>query len=192
MLRKQTVWLLTMLSLVIVLSAYYITLDRSKDHDFAHLNSGQANDEQSVQGENEEGLNDSLDPMDDSGATIDEITNISRDELFTTIRMELQNQRSKEKSRYEEIVASSSASIEEKNEALDQIQVLEQIDTKEAILQNRILAITDKYEDVLVRYDEDVIHVHVKTGELSADEANHIMQLVRDEFGEVQVAVGIE
>jgi len=120
---------------------------------------------------------------------VNEITNIGRDELFTTIRMELQNERSMKKSRYEDIVASSSATTDEKNEALNSIDQIDQITTKESILQNSILDTSDKYEDVLVRFDENLVHVHVKTDEISVQEANNIMQQVKDEFGEIRVTV---
>lgn len=190
MLNKQTVWLLTMLSLMIVLSVYYMTSDPKGDGDLAYIDDGQTKSEETstidstVDGDEDEGNND---PDDD--ANVDDITNIGRDELFTTIRMELQNERSMKKSRYQDIVASSTATTEEKNEALNQMDTLDQISTKESILQNSILSTSDKYEDVLVRYAEDLVHVHVKANELSTQEANHIMKMVSDEFGEVAVAV---
>ena len=36
------------------------------------------------------------------------------------------------------------------------------------------------------------VHVHVKVEELSASEAVHIMQMVRDEFGEIKVDVNYQ
>lgn len=196
MLKKQTVWLLTMLSLMIVLSVYYISSDPKPGNDgnFAYIDSGQTDSEETSttestenndnNSESEGNVNDDIDDTD-----VNEITNIGRDELFTTIRMELQNERSMKKSRYEDIVASSSATTDEKNEALNSIDQIDQITTKESILQNSILDTSDKYEDVLVRFDENLVHVHVKTDEISVQEANNIMQQVKDEFGEIRVTV---
>lgn len=194
MLKKQTVWLLTMLSLMIVLSVYYLLSDPNDD--FAYIDDGKTDLEETIasdqsQQENNDSnsnLNDDQD-LDQDETGVGDITNIGRDELFTTIRLELQNERSMMKSRYEDIVASSSATTEEKNEALNQINSLDQISTKESILQSTILSSSDKYEDVLVRHDEDIVFVHVRTDELSAQEANHIMQMVNDEFGQITVAV---
>lgn len=200
MLKKQTVWLLTMLSLMIVLSVYYMTSEPTGDGDFAYIDSGETDSEKTVttdpkEDENDdegEGIDEGEEISDNDNANVNDITNIGRDELFTTIRMELQNERSMKKSRYQDIVASSTATTEEKNEALNSIDTLDQITTKESILQNSILASSDKYEDVLVRFDEDLIHVHVKVDELSTTEANHIMQKVKDEFGEITVAVNYQ
>ncbi len=194
MLKKQTVWLLTMLSLMIVLSVYYLLSDPNDD--FAYIDDGKTDLEETIASDqSQQENNDSNSNLDDDQdldqdeTGVGDITNIGRDELFTTIRLELQNERSMMKSRYEDIVASSSATTEEKNEALNQINSLDQISTKESILQSTILSSSDKYEDVLVRHDEDIVFVHVRTDELSAQEANHIMQMVNDEFGQITVAV---
>jgi stage III sporulation protein AH len=102
--------------------------------------------------------------------------------------MQIQDERSAIKSQLEEIVASSSTTTAEKNEALNEMKQLESISTKETILEESILAEAN-YQDVLVRKDEDVVHVTVRTDELSEKEANHIMRMVRDEFGQIVVDV---
>src|SRR5699024_10338967 len=115
MLKKQTVWLLTMLSLMIVLSVYYMTSDPASDGDFAYINSGQSDSEETATtNTSDENDDEGVENYDKDDATVDDITNIGRDELFTTIRMELQNKRSMQKSRYEDIVASGTATVEEK------------------------------------------------------------------------------
>lgn len=179
---------------MIVLSVYYLLSDPNDD--FAYIDDGKTDLEETIASDqSQQENNDSNSNLDDDQdldqdeTGVGDITNIGRDELFTTIRLELQNERSMMKSRYEDIVASSSATTEEKNEALNQINSLDQISTKESILQSTILSSSDKYEDVLVRHDEDIVFVHVRTDELSAQEANHIMQMVNDEFGQITVAV---
>ncbi|CDO01928.1 stage III sporulation protein AH [Oceanobacillus picturae] len=177
MLKKQTVWLLTMLSLMIVLSVYYMTSPDSED--LAYLNNGQDDSEEAA----------STDPTEDEGEAdgnldeteVDSISNLGENELFTTIRMELTDQRSKTKDRLTDVVASSSSSPEEKDEALKEIDVIEEVETKETILEGSI-AESGEYPDVLVRSEDDKVHVHVRAEELSPTEANNIMQMVRDEF----------
>jgi stage III sporulation protein AH len=177
MLKKQTVWLLTMLSLMIVLSVYYMISPGSED--LAYIEGGDA----------EQTTAETTDP--ESEAEIDDIRSLGGDELFTTIRMDLQDERSMKKDRLTAVVASSEASPEEKDQALSDIDAIEESATKESILEETIIQ-SNQYEDVLVRSDEDIVHVHVKTEELSDTEANHIMQMVRDEFGEMRVNVNFQ
>ncbi|GAB3052192.1 SpoIIIAH-like family protein [Virgibacillus ainsalahensis] len=180
MLKKQTVWLLTMLSLMIVLSVYYMTSD---SEDLAYIDTGENSADETVATDQSEATGD---------AEVDEIANLGKDELFTTLRMELQDDRSMEKERLNEIVASSTASPEEKDQALQDIDVIEEADTKESVLEEMIQADDAEYQDVLVRASDDTVHVHVKVNELSRTEVVNIMQLVRDEFGEVTVDVNFQ
>ncbi|GGB62097.1 SpoIIIAH-like family protein [Virgibacillus dakarensis] len=181
MLKKQTVWLLTMLSLMIVLSVYYMT---SPDTDeLAFLENGKEDKADETATADQPGSDD---------AKVDETTNIGEDQLFASLRLEIQEQRSKEKSRLEEIVASSTASTSEKNQAYDDIDAIEQRSSKETMVEDTILASAD-YQDVLVRFDDsdqNKVHVNVKVNEkLPNQEVLNIMQMVRDEFGEIPVTV---
>ncbi|GIO23169.1 SpoIIIAH-like family protein [Oceanobacillus sp. J11TS1] len=170
MLKKQTVWLLTMLSLMVVLSVYYIF--SANGNDLAFVDNGQdAATEDAVPATQSE-----------EGVEVENKGNVDSDELFTTIRMEIQDERSRKKSQLTEVVASANASPTEKDEALKEIDSLEELSSKENILQDQLIAATE-YEDVLVRSDGDKVHVHVKTEELSKTDAANIMQMVRDEFG---------
>ncbi|AIF43468.1 SpoIIIAH-like family protein [Virgibacillus sp. SK37] len=180
MLKKQTVWLLTMLSLMIVLSVYYMTSPASED--LAYINDGQ-DQEEAVPTDSQE--------AEEEEAGVEGISNMGEDELFTTIRMELEDERSMKKDRLKDIVASSSASADEKDQALRDIDVIEDVTTKESILEETILG-SEKYDDVLVRSEDDKVHVHVKVDTLSSTEVVNIMQMVRDEFGEVPVDVNFQ
>ncbi|GGP12798.1 SpoIIIAH-like family protein [Oceanobacillus neutriphilus] len=170
MLKKQTVWLLTMLSLMVVLSVYYIF--SSNGNDLAFVNDGQetATEDAVPATQSEEDID------------VENIENVDSDELFTTIRMEIQDERSRKKSQLTDVVASANASPTEKDEALQEIDSLEELSSKESIIQQQLLAATE-YEDILVRSDGEKVHVHVKAEELSNTEAANIMQMVRDEFG---------
>ena len=63
--------------------------------------------------------------------------------------------------------------------------------SKERILEDTILNQSD-YEDVLIRFDNDKVHVSVIVDQLSATEADNIMQMVRDEFGDVTAEVNYQ
>lgn len=183
MLKKQTVWLLTMLSLMIVLSFYYMF--SSNSNEVAFLDNGK-DDEQAEEATTTD--------AEDDGAEVDDVTNLGQDQLFETLRLELQDKRSKEVSRLEDVVASNSSSTDEKNKAYDDIDTIEQRQSKESMLEESILSSSD-YQDVLVRYDDkddNKVHVNVISDELPEDQALNIMQMVRDEFGEIPVDVNYQ
>ena len=178
MLKKQTVWLLTMLSLMIVLSVYYMMSDKE---DLAYIDTGQEGIEETV----------NQDQM-DKDVEVEGVSPVQGNELFTTIRMELEDERNIKKDRLKEIVASSSATAADINEALNEINSIEKVETKETILQETILSVNENYEDVLVRAEDNKVHVHVITENLPREEAVKIMQMVKDELGEITVDVNFQ
>src|SRR5699024_9840931 len=220
MLKKQTVWLLTMLSLMIVLSVYYMTC---KNGEFAYIDKGEddsgevTNDRADTDDEEETEVDgtrnigqdeivttmrmvirdkrslkkDRGDNNNEEETEVDGTRNLGQDELYTTMRMEIRDKRSLTKDRLESIVTSSTASVDEKNKALENMDQLDDITAKESILEESIMAAQD-YDDVLVRSEDDKVHVHVKVDELSDDEVIHIMQMIRDEFGDVKVNVNYQ
>ncbi|GAB4073492.1 SpoIIIAH-like family protein [Barrientosiimonas marina] len=193
MLKKQTVWLLTMLSLMIVLSVYYMTSPDS-DGDLAYNDQNEKASEEASSDEasspdkpKNEGDEDEVDA--EAEADVGDMSNRGEDQLFASIRMDIQDERSEMKDQLDDVVASSTASVEEKSKARDEMNQLNEISKKESILENSIIAAAD-YKDVLVRHDDDVVHVRVKeTKQLSNSEVVNIMQMVRDEFGEITVDV---
>lgn len=175
MLKKQTVWLLTMLSLMVVLSVYYIL--SPKTNEVAYIDDGEASGNEEVTQDMED--NDDIEVED---VTEEGYTN------FAEIRLELQDKRSMKKSRLNDVVSSSNASTKEKNEALETMDVLDERTTSETILEQSILDEAE-YEDVLVRSKDDKVLVHVQASDLSDQEVVNIMQMVNDEYGNIQVVV---
>ncbi|MFB1050400.1 SpoIIIAH-like family protein [Paraliobacillus sp. JSM ZJ581] len=180
MLKKQTVWLLTMLSLMIVLSVYY--MNSNADGDFAFINDDIINEEETTTGNVDEG-----NTKNESEETVNESTNESN-ELFTMIRMDVSETRSNRIEQLKDIIASSSSSTEEKNKAYDEMEEIDHISSKELIIEETLKS-ENGYSDVLVRTKENSVIVTVKAEELSNVEANKIMQMVYDEFGRVNVEV---
>lgn len=196
MLKKQTVWLLTMLSLMIVLSVYYMS--SPNEGDLAFIND-EANDETTTGNFTEEmseevGSGDEDSPVTEESDTNtptndeSEISSTSTDDLFTAIRMELEETRSSRLEQLENIVASSAASTNEKSQAYDEMKQLDNLSSKELIVEET-LKTENGYSDVLVRTKDDNITVTVKADKLSETEANGIMQMVYDEFGSMNVEV---
>ncbi|MFD1018705.1 SpoIIIAH-like family protein [Thalassobacillus hwangdonensis] len=176
MVKKQTVWLLTMLSLMIVLSVYYMTAPEGDEMTFINDDGWELNED------GEEASTDG----DATGDTV--ISQMSTDEMFVALRMEAENKRDELHEMYSSIVASTNSSSKEKNEALEQMQQLQEMQHKESVLETNIQA-NAEYEDVLVRAEDEKVHVTVKANELSNQETNAIMKMVYDEFGEKTVIV---
>lgn len=172
LLKKQTVWLLTMLSLIVVLSVYYVMQDPDQSADVAmdQKENKQLEEEAAVEGQNDE-----------------TITEHVGDDAFEAMRLEISDERSKMKSDLTDQVASSELSTKEKMEVYDKIQNLQETAMKERLLEKMIVALG--YEDALVRADGSKVRISVKTVEKEHDKAaaNDIIRLVQDEIGDMQV-----
>ncbi|WP_078545819.1 SpoIIIAH-like family protein [Litchfieldia alkalitelluris] len=193
LLKKQTVWLLTMLSLVVVLSVYYITSPDVTNENVAFDSEGvneegadtetgatakdeAANDEAAA----EEGVDVSLEEAEDGSM----ISHVESDELFTALRMEIEDYRSKVKSELQARIVSKDLTAEEKNAAYEEMRELDAVASTESFLE--ILIKGRGYDDALVRADGNEVKVTVKGKESSAADANEIMRLVRNEIDGLQ------
>ncbi|WAA13924.1 SpoIIIAH-like family protein [Fervidibacillus halotolerans] len=174
MLKKQTVWLLTMLSLVVVLSVYYLNSDFDDETEWT--NAGEGINLDQTEGEDEITAN---------------ITEITRDEAFEAIRMQLQDERSKKMEELAEIAASTDLTAQERSEAKDEMDRLHKMTEKEQLLETLIIN-TLGYEDALVRTDGKEVSITVKGGEPSKTKANEIIQLVKKELGTTFVTVAFQ
>src|SRR5699024_11067716 len=122
---------------------------------------------------------------------VKDVTEDGKNNSFTQIRLELQDKRSMKKSRLNDVGASSTATTKEQNEALKTMDLLDERTTSESILEQSILSEMD-YEDVLVRSKDDKVLVHVQSSDLSNEEVVNIMQMVNDEYGDINVVVDIQ
>lgn len=174
LLKKQTVWLLTMLSLVVVLSVYYITSPEQKGQDLANVTEEETK-QTDAKTEN----------IDDSAI----ITNASGDEMFEALRLKLIDERSKLIEELSIKMASTELPAEERSAAKDQIDQLDSLAKQEEMLETLIRAMN--YEDVLVRADGKNVIVTVKAKELSRSAANDIIREVNAEL-EGHQAVTVE
>lgn len=196
MLKKQTVWLLTLLSLMIVLSVFYMNSPNGDDFSFIFQEETDGETELTstdlAEIDSDLTISSELDDFDnseDGDLEQPDISSVSSDEeLFTVIRMELEQSRSSQIEQLESVVASSTATSEEKNDAYEEKQKIDQLSTKELIVEESLKS-EYGYSDVLVRTMDDNIIVTIKTDSLSDKEANQIMRTVYDEFGSMQVQV---
>ena len=213
MLKKQTVWLLTMLSLVVVLSVYYI-MSPEGENAVSVNDEGQvaAEKEQPVKEqpmkeepskekntESEKGKTDGKEREDketsaseqsaEKGEVVTEETSEGDD--FTTYRMEMYDQRSKMREELNEIVMSDKATAKEKSEAYDKMTELSDAEGTEKTLETLIK--TKGYKDALVNAEGDKVNITVKSKDHSKAAAIDIIDLVGKEVKNLNdVAVTFE
>ncbi|PHD50768.1 stage III sporulation protein AH [Bacillus toyonensis] len=212
MLKKQTVWLLTMLSLVVVLSVYYVTtpdkmntaspatgekIGQEKQGADKAVTNETPNKETtketpSKETPNKETTNKETDKKENAKKETSKkegnVSVQSSDENFTALRMQMEDKRSAEREKLQNVIKSSNATAEERSKAKDGMDAIATMETKEGLLETVIKA-QGGYKDALVRADGTDIRVTVKAAKHSQKEANKIIQLVRSEGGSKDVGV---
>lgn len=213
MLKKQTVWLLTMLSLVVVLSVYYImspegesvvTVDEkgqvaaekekpmeeqpAKDKG-TDSEKGKTEDKQTEDKQTEDKETSANEQSAGDGSVVTEETSEGDD--FTTYRMEMDDQRSKMREELNDIVMSDKATAKEKSEAYDKMTELSDAEGTEKTLETLIK--TKGYKDALVNAEGDKVNITVKAKEHSKAAAIDIIDIVEKEVKNLNdVAVTFE
>lgn len=191
-LKRQTVWLLTMLSLIIVLSVYYITSPVPNDQ-LAYLGD-----------EEDQTTEENADKMDDSFMEFEEVTDediewlsdqeiisgFTNDEVFTSIRLNRRTERDRMSEDYVAVIASVDASADVQSQAMDNIESLHALAQKEEMLETLIK--TKGYEDVLVIAEGDEVKIIVKADELSKEEGVKIMLMAREQLNIEEIAVAFQ
>ncbi|MED0948051.1 SpoIIIAH-like family protein [Bacillus mobilis] len=207
MLKKQTVWLLTMLSLVVVLSVYYVTtpdkMNTASPATGEKIGQEKQGTDKAVTNEapketpkkettSKETSNKETNKKESANKETSKkdanVTVQSSDENFTALRMQMEDQRSEEKSRLQEVMNSAKSSATEKSKAKDNFDAITTMETKQELLET-VIKSQGGYKDALVRADGTDIRVTVKAAKHSQKEANKIIQLVRSEGGSKDVGV---
>lgn len=204
-----------MLSLVVVLSVYYIMSPESKNavqmqSEKSASDSGEVatekapakQDTKEKSGtETEKGKEDGTKGTKDSSADKETsaeasekgtvVTETADDDLFTTYRLDLEDARSKEREELNAIVSSDDATAKEKSEAYDKMTALSEVEGTEKQLETLIK--TQGYEDALVNAEGDKINITVKSDKHSKSKATAIIDLVAKEIKTMKdVAVTFE
>lgn len=152
MINKQSLWFLTLLTLVLVLGVYYVTMPNELLKSKEILES--ANGEVKVNIEQSDKL---------------VALRVERDEALETSMKELQT-----------VLTSLTASTEEKNSAFEELKLLNLTKGKEGELEDEILS-TYKIKS-FIEISGDKIKVVVNSSEHNATLANNIMRTVQEEY----------
>ena len=151
MINKKNLWFLTLFSLVLVLSVYYITMPK----ELLLTN----NDETLKETEN---------------------VNIQELSLIETLKQEDNNSTLTEINKLKSTISSTNTSTEDRNKAFDKLKLLNQISSKEELLEEKVKNTMGL--DTFIKIDGDQIRVVVNSTEPTNTLANDIMRTIQSNF----------
>ena len=155
MINKQNLWFLTLFSLILVLSVYYITMP----NDLLIASSSTTEEKSEVKEEQE---------------TVSETDNL------TALRVSLDEERDKEKEELKTTMTKEDATTDEKNNAYEQLKYLSVIEGEEEKLEKLI---KEKHNlDSFVKVDSNKITVVAAKKKHDVKEANNIMRTIQGEY----------
>ena len=155
MINKKSLWFLTLFSLILVLSIYYITMPS----ELLLTGNNISNNEES-----------------DNEPTI----NIEESDLLVALRVESDEEMSKEIKELELILTNADSSVEEKNNAYEKIKNLNSNRSEEEKLETQIKE-THKLES-FVKIKGNNISVIVNSKDHSTKLANNIMRTIQSNY----------
>ncbi len=163
MINKQNLWFLTLFSLILVLSVYYITMPNDLLTSKTKTEIAEIEQKETKQQE-------------DTEITIEESDNL------TALRVSLEETRDEEKENLKKTMTSETASTEEKNNAYEQLKYLEAVEGEEEKLEKLIL---DNYKlNSFVQVDTNQIKVVAVSKKHDTALANNIMRTIQQEYKE--------
>ncbi len=153
MINKKNLWFLTLFSLVLVLSVYYITMPQEL---LVANNENTQNQEQQVNTEIEEQNIIEVLKQEDTSNTLEEINKLK------------------------ETLTNNETTTEDKNKAFDTLKELNQISSEEELLEEKIK--NTHSLDSFVKIDGDQIRVVINSSDHSNTIANDIMRTVQNNY----------
>ena len=160
MINKKNLWFLTLFSLILVLSVYYITMPSE-----LLLNNGYLN-EKIVSNEIEE--------------TEDLEVSIEESEILVALRVEAEEQMLSEIDKLKSVLTNVDSTVDEKNNAFEKMKALNMSKSEEAKLESLIK--TTYNLEAFVKKNGDQIRVVVASDKHDTTLANNIMRTVQKEF----------
>ena len=191
MINKQNLWFLTLFSLILVLSVYYVTMP----NDLLLTNNGvvgsKKNEQINVSKDTNTDTTKNEDTKKDdtkSTTTKDNKTDnnttvtIKESETLEALRVSLNQEREAEKTKLQSLLTNSSATSEEKNNAYEKLQEINTVTSEEATLEKKL---KEKYKmSVFVKIENKEITVVVDNDKHDTTLANNIMRSVQENFKE--------
>ena len=154
MINKQRLWFLTLFSLILVLSVYYITMPSDV------LTMASTVSEEKV----EEQVN----------------VDIKEDDILAVLEIEKDEERSLLAAEYNTILTNKESTTEEKNNAYDGLKKIDEIKAKEDSLTKKIKE--ELKLDSFAKIEKDSVNIILKNKKHDYSLANDVMRLVQEEF----------
>lgn len=159
MINKKNLWFLTLFSMVLVLSVYYVTMP----NELLITNNGD-NNVTTTKVENSE----------------EKSVNIEESSVISALKVEDDNQVLEEINNLKKTLTDINIDIEEKNKAFEELKSINQNNSLEEKIENKL---KEKYnKECFVKIDKDQVRVVIDSSEHSTTLANEIMRLVQEEF----------
>ena len=156
MINKEHLWFLTLFSLILVLSVYYITMPNDL------LLSNQ------VFKENDKSENDNV------------AVEVVEDDILVSLRLDKDEERENEKKTLQSVLTNTAASIDEKNEAYEKLTYLNNVYGEEEKLEKKVKECCDISSFIEVNNNE--INVVGISKNHSVNLANKIMRAIQEEY----------
>ena len=161
MINKQSLWFLTLFSLILVLSVYYITMP----NELLLTNNSTYTTEKEKEEQTEK-----------TGVVVEE------SELLVAMRVNLEEERSMKKSDLEGLLTSNETTAQEKNEALEELKYLNFLTGQEESLEAKLK--TELEIDSFIEIDGTQITVVAVRDKHDSDLANKIMRTIQSAYDE--------
>ena len=161
MVNKQGIWFLTLTSLALVLSVYYITMPNEL------LLSNNSNIIGSDLVNKEEEKNNSV---------------VTTSNIITSMRVELDEERNLLMNELESKLSDSKLTVDEKNEVYEDLRNISELSSKENMLEKKI---KDEFKlDSFIKIKDDTISVVINSSNHDKSLVVNIMKSIQEEFKE--------
>ena len=160
MINKQNLWFLTLFSLILVLSVYYITMP----NDLLIASNSTETKEKNKTTTEKESDKDAISEVDD----------------LTALRVNLDEERDKEKAELKKEMTNEEATTDEKNNAYEQLKYLSVIEGEEEKLEKLIKK--EHNLNSFVKVDSNTITVVAAKKKHDVTLANNIMRTIQSEY----------
>ena len=169
MIKKQNLWFLTLFSLVLVLSIYYITMP----NELFATNSVTKTQKIKEKSDNKE------------------VATIEENELLVTMRVNLDEERNKEMDDLKTTLTNEKSTSEEKNNAYEQIKYITNLSVQEESLEEKI---RENFKiDSFVKIENNSVKIVAIKENHDLNLANDIMKIVQKEFSnKVSISIKFE
>ncbi len=159
MVNKQGLWFLTLTSLALVLSVYYITMP----NELLLTNNGSIGIEDTV-----------------NNVIENDQESVKETSIITSMRVELEEERNLLLNELQSKLSDNKLTVDEKNEVYEDLRYISEISSKEAMLEKKI---KDEFSlDSFIKIKDDVVSVVIKSDNHDKSLAVNIMKSLQEEF----------